>query len=71
MDSKYPTDQTTIAFVLDYPNEAADELAKLRAKNAELRAALQAYVDEAKSQPMGKPGSPFAERLAAAEAALK
>jgi hypothetical protein len=64
MDSKHPTDQTTIAFVLDFPEEAA-------AKIEQLRAALQAYVDDAKSQSPGKPGSPFAERLAAAEAALK
>ena len=66
------SNQEIISFVLDCPNEAAEDLAKLRAKNAELQAALQAYVDEAKSHTdQGKPGTPFAERLAAAEAALK
>jgi hypothetical protein len=30
MHSDHPTDQTTIAFVLDYPNEAAEELERLR-----------------------------------------
>lgn len=53
-----------VAYVLDHPEEAALEI-------EQLRAALQAYVDEARSHvSQGKPGSPFAERLAAAEAVL-
>lgn len=65
------SDQTTIAFVLDCPNEAAEELERLRAVQAELVAALRGYVDEANSHVMkGKPGSPFALRLAAGRAAL-
>lgn len=54
-----------VAYVLDYPEEAAREL-------AELRTALRAYVDEARSHTnQGRPGSPFQLRLAAAEKALK
>lgn len=65
------TDQTTIAFVLDFPNEAAEELERLRSVQADLVAALQAYVDEANTHVMkGQPGSPFAVRLAAGKAAL-
>lgn len=53
-----------VGYVMDNPYEAACEIEKLRA-------ALQAYVDDAKSQTsQGKPGSPFAVRLAKAEAAL-
>jgi plasmid stabilization system protein ParE len=54
-----------VGFVLDNPEEAAREI-------LELRAALQAYVDEAKSHSsQGKPDSPFRLRLVAAEKALK
>lgn len=52
-----------VAYVLDHPEEAALEI-------EQLRAALQAYVDEAKAQQPGRRGSPFERRLAAAEAAL-
>lgn len=53
------------AFCIDYPEEAAAWI-------TELRAALQAYVDHAKSYPTwGKPDSPFRLRLVAAEKALK
>jgi hypothetical protein len=52
-------------FCIDYPLEAAAWI-------AELRAALQAYVDEAKTHSsQGKPDSPFRLRLVAAEKALK
>lgn len=54
-----------VAYVLDEPDQAAHWI-------AELRAALQAYVDEARSHTdQGRPGSPFRLRLAAAEKALK
>jgi hypothetical protein len=36
-----PTDQTVITFVLDCPDEAADELAKLRALKAWLISTLE------------------------------
>jgi plasmid stabilization system protein ParE len=53
-----------VAYVLDNPEEAAAWI-------TELRAALQAYVDEAKSHSsQGKPDSPFRLRLVAAEKAL-
>lgn len=53
-----------VGYVLDNPEEAALEI-------EQLRAALRAYVDEALAQTsQGRPGSPFALRLAAAEAAL-
>jgi hypothetical protein len=52
-------------FCIDYPLEAAAWI-------TELRAALQAYVDEAKTHSsQGKPDSPFRLRLIAAEKALK
>jgi hypothetical protein len=52
-------------FCIDYPLEAAAWI-------TELRAALQAYVDEAKTHSsQGKPDSPFRLRLVAAEKALK
>lgn len=41
MDRKHPTDQTTITFVRDCPNEAAEELAKLRALKAWLIRTLE------------------------------
>ncbi len=54
-----------VEYVLDFPEEAAREI-------AELRAALQAYVDEARTHTsLGKPDSPFRLRLIAAEKALK
>jgi plasmid stabilization system protein ParE len=54
-----------VAYVLDNPEEAAQWI-------AELRAALQAYVDHARSYPTwGKPDSPFRLRMVAAEKALK
>jgi hypothetical protein len=53
-----------VGYVMDNPYEAAREI-------EQLRAALQAYVNDAKSQPPGRRGSPFEVRLAAAEAALK
>jgi hypothetical protein len=40
------TDQTTIAFVLDYPNEAAEELAKLRALKAWLIQTLEPALNQ-------------------------
>lgn len=52
-------------FCIDYPLEAAAWI-------TELRAALQAYVDHAKSYPTwGKPDSPFRLRMLAAEQALQ
>jgi hypothetical protein len=58
------SNQELITFVLDNPEEAALEI-------EQLRAALQAYVDEAETHLMkGQPGSPFAMRLAAGRAAL-
>lgn len=64
------TDQTTITFVLDCPNEAADELERLRSVQADLVSALQAYVDEASWHADARPNSPFALRLVAGKAAL-
>ena len=53
-----------VGYVMDNPEEAALEI-------EQLRAALQAYVDEAETHLMkGQPGSPFAMRLAAGRAAL-
>lgn len=57
------THNQIMQYVLDEPYEAALEI-------EQLRAALQAYVDEAKSQALGRRGSPFEIRLAAAESAL-
>jgi hypothetical protein len=54
-----------VAYVLDHPDEAAAWI-------TELRAALQAYVDEARSHTdQGRPGSPFRLRMVAAEQALQ
>jgi len=54
-----------VAYCLDHPVEAAQWI-------AELRAALQAYVDEARSHTdQGRPDSPFRLRLVAAEQALQ
>jgi hypothetical protein len=54
-----------VAHCLDHPVEAAQWI-------AELRAALQAYVDEARSHTdQGRPGSPFRLRLVSAEKALQ
>lgn len=53
-------------------DHAAKEFQQLLDSNFALRAALQAYVDDARSHTdQGNPGTPFAARLAAAEAALK
>ncbi len=53
-----------VGYCMDYPEEAELEI-------AELRAALQAYVDEARTHTsQGKPDSPFRLRLIAAEKAL-
>jgi hypothetical protein len=58
-------------FCLDHPEQAAAQLEQLRTIQGELVSALQAYVDEARSHVcQGKPGSPFAQRLAAAEVVL-
>lgn len=52
-------------FCIDYPLEAAAWI-------TELRVALQAYVDEARSHTdQGRPGSPFRLRLEAGERALR
>jgi hypothetical protein len=60
-----PEIRQLVAYCLDHPVEAAQWI-------AELRAALQAYVDHAKSYPTwGKPGSPFRLRLEAGERALR
>lgn len=54
-----------VAYCLDHPVEAAQWI-------AELRAALQAYVDEARSHTdQGRPGSPFRLRMEAGERALR
>lgn len=67
MDSKRPTDQATIAFVLDYPNEAAEELAKLRALKAWLIQTLEpVHAQLQKPMPEGlsvyEQGGEYAER---------
>lgn len=60
-----------IQWCIDNPEQAAVQLEQLRTIQAELVAALQAYVDEAQShRDQGRPGSPFATRLAAGKAAL-
>lgn len=62
MDEQY---NNLVAYCLDEPEGAAHWIANLRA-------ALQAYVDDAKSHSSwGKPDSPFRLRLIAAEKALQ
>lgn len=75
MDSKHPTDQTTIAFALDHPNEAAAELAKLRALKTWLITMLEpVHAQLKKSMPEGlsviQQGAEYAERAGLGRGAI-